>query len=575
MGKRYSAILLAAALTLSILPVRAWAVQPDPMVEAASISSSSDALGNDELFAGYVEQTFYTDRYEAMLARYGETVLSGANLQVYNRLRTEIAKVANGSLNSSVFEIDISDLGVTYSGGSLQGVNTRAILDALLADLPYELYWFDKTTGGEISYSYGYTRVVTSITFKLPVSQDYALDTSDGKRYYTYKPDTVKTGAAAAAAKNAQALVNRCGGMSDYDKLTAYRDYIVEQVDYNNTAAAHNDYPYGDPWQLIYVFDNDPSTDVVCEGYAKAFKYLCDISSFSNDIACYTVSGYTSGAHMWNIVRINGQSYMADITNCDTDRANVKPLDALFLAGDPNGTANSYTIHVPRYEIGGGRYVSARDIHYTYGDDTKRLYSASVLTLAASNYTPSANTSPNPNPSTSQTPDPCAKFTDLLPNAYYLDAVNWAVSNNITIGTTDTTFSPGKTCTHAEILTFLWRAAGKPASNAQAPIPMTGNEFYSQAARWAAEKGMIGSNFSPDTPCTRLYAVYYIWQAFEKPESSGKNPFYDVPMDWVGTEAVLWATDTGVTTGTTSTAFSPNKICSRSEIITFLHRAYT
>lgn len=149
MGKRYSAILLAAALTLSILPVRAWAVQPDPMVEAASISSSSDALGNDELFAGYVEQTFYTDRYEAMLARYGETVLSGANLQVYNRLRTEIAKVANGSLNSSVFEIDISDLGVTYSGGSLQGVNTRAILDALLADLPYELYWFDKTTGGD------------------------------------------------------------------------------------------------------------------------------------------------------------------------------------------------------------------------------------------------------------------------------------------------------------------------------------------------------------------------------------------------------------------------------------------
>lgn len=569
MGKRHWAILLALVLALGMLPVRAWAVQPELTVEAAAIAPNPDTPDNDELFAGYAERTIYAKPYEAMLARYGETTLSGANLQIYNRLRAEIVKVANGSLDSTVFQLSVSGLGVTHSAGSLQGMDTYDIFDALLADLPYELYWYDKTTRMEISYRYSHSGAVTSITVKLPVSQDYALNSADGKQYYTYKTDTAKIRAVAAIMKNAQALVSSCSGMSDYDKLVAYRDYICEQVSYNNAATASSKYPYGDPWQLIYVFDNDPDTNVVCEGYAKAFKYLCDISNFSNDVACYTVAGYIPGSHMWNIVRINGQSYLADITNSDTDRANVKPLDALFLAGAPNGTANGYTIHVPQYDAGGGHYVAADDIRYTYEDNTKRLYSAGVLTLAASDYTPSAD------PSTPSVSGPAAKFTDVLPNAYYLDAVNWAVSNHITTGTTTTTFSPGKICSHGEILTFLWRAAGEPASSAQVPISLNGNEFYYEAARWAAEKGMIDSDFSPDTPCTRLDTVYYIWQAFDKPESSGRNPFTDVAIDETGTEAVLWAVDNGITTGTTATTFNPGKICSRGEIITFLHRAYT
>ena len=99
------AVLLALALSLGALPVRAWAVWP--AAEATAVTSGGDTPDSEALFAGYAEDTVYTSRQEAMLARYGETALSGANLQIYNRLRTEITKVANGSLDSSGLKIDV------------------------------------------------------------------------------------------------------------------------------------------------------------------------------------------------------------------------------------------------------------------------------------------------------------------------------------------------------------------------------------------------------------------------------------------------------------------------------------
>lgn len=567
MRKRGLTALLALVLTLSMVPMQAWAAP----AEAAAIASGPDTLDADELFAGYVERTFHgvQNRREDMLARWGETALSGANLRMYNLLKGKIVQVANGSLSSSSFQFDTAGMGITFTGGRLHGVDVDLVIEALLADFPYELYWFNKSKGYSCTWSYNQNGTVLSIEYKLHVYEDYAVYSADRKEYYIYRPDTAKTGAAAEAAKNAQALVSSCGGLSDYDKLTAYRDYICANSTYNHKAAqVGTSSAGGDPWQLIYVFDNDPSTNVVCEGYAKAFKYLCDLSEFSDDIACYIVTGDTAGPHMWNIVRINGQSYLADITNCDAD--NIKPLDALFLAGDPHGAANGYTIHVPRYEVGSGHHVAAYDISYTYDTRTIRLYGADVLTLAAAGYTPADIPSPPSTPSEPSAPD----FTDLAPNAFYLDAVNWAVANHITTGTTTTSFSPGRTCTHGEILTFLWRAAGEPESGAQPPIPLDGDEFYYEAARWAAELGAVGPDFSPDAPCTRLSAMFYIWYAFGTPDPEGRNPFSDVPMDAPGAQAAMWAMDHGITTGTTDTTFSPDKICSRGEIVTFLHRAY-
>lgn len=158
-------------------------------------------------------------------------------------------------------------------------------------------------------------------------------------------------------------------------------------------------------------------------------------------------------------------------------------------------------------------------------------------------------------------------FTDVPAGAFYADAVSWAVGKDITNGTGDgTTFSPGKTCTHAQILTFLYRAArGEGAASAG---------DMDKAIAWAREKGMIGADFNPSAPCNRAYAVLYIWQAFDRLPSTGTASFTDVPAGWASAPAVSWAVASGITNGTGAATFSPGKVCTRGEIVTFLHRAY-
>ena len=175
---------------------------------------------------------------------------------------------------------------------------------------------------------------------------------------------------------------------------------------------------------------------------------------------------------------------------------------------------------------------------------------------------------------TPEFPDPTKVFTDLSPTGFYLDAVAWAVEKNITTGTTATTFSPKDNCTHGQILTFLWRAAGSPASNATLPFATTGKEYYLGAAKWAYEKGMIGADFNHKTPCTRADAVNYIWQAFGKPSTSYDGRFTDVAKNSPYATAVAWAVEKGITTGTTDTTFTPDRICNRGEIVTLLWRTY-
>ena len=349
MKKRCLAALLALVLVLSALPAQAWAA-PSPI-------------------------------------RYGQSVLTGNNLQLYNALKEQITQVADGSLDSSTFQLDVSGMGITYLNGTLQGADNNLIFIALLSDLPYELYWFDKTKGWGCTWKYNSsTGQVRSMEYQLCAYEEYAVHSANGRAYYPYQLNTAKTSAAKACLKTARDLVDRCAGLSDYDKLRAYRDYLCDNNTYNHKAAETGSaVAGGGPWQIIYMFDNNPSTNVVCEGYSKAFKYLCDLSVFSNDVACYIVSGDANGRHMWNIVRINGQSYLADITNCDPDSGSTKPLEEAFLAGDPNGTANGCAAHLPRYALDDWNYMPAQDIRYTYESDIKRLYSADVLKLSATN----------------------------------------------------------------------------------------------------------------------------------------------------------------------------------------------
>ena len=170
-----------------------------------------------------------------------------------------------------------------------------------------------------------------------------------------------------------------------------------------------------------------------------------------------------------------------------------------------------------------------------------------------------------------------SKFRDVKTGDWCYDAVIWAVEEGITAGTTATTFSPNATCNNAQILTFLWRAAGQPTASIANPFSnVTSNDYYYQAALWAYENKLVsGATFDANANCTRRMAVTYIWTAKGKPFSQSPAHFSDVPVqDYDLLAPVSWAVENGVTSGTSKTTFSPNDTCTRAQIVAFLNRAY-
>lgn len=169
-------------------------------------------------------------------------------------------------------------------------------------------------------------------------------------------------------------------------------------------------------------------------------------------------------------------------------------------------------------------------------------------------------------------------FVDVATGSYYEDAVDWAVENGITKGTDDTHFSPDGICTRAQAVTFLWRAAGSPASKTST-MPFTDvpvGSYYYDAVLWAVEngitKGTSDTTFSPNMTCSRAQIVAFLWRSEKSPAAGTANPFADVKSDAYYADAVLWAVKENITKGTTSTTFSPNVDCTRAQIVTFLWR---
>ena len=171
-------------------------------------------------------------------------------------------------------------------------------------------------------------------------------------------------------------------------------------------------------------------------------------------------------------------------------------------------------------------------------------------------------------------------FTDVAVTDYYYDAVLWAAENGITGGVDDTHFAPNAPCTRAQIVTFLWRAAGSPApKSSDMPFEdVAAGSYYHDAVLWAVEQGItVGTSattFSPDDTCTRAHIVTLLWRAQQSPAAGSANPFLDVASDAYYTDAVLWAVKNGITVGTNAagTTFSPDDDCTRAQIVTFLFR---
>ena len=164
-------------------------------------------------------------------------------------------------------------------------------------------------------------------------------------------------------------------------------------------------------------------------------------------------------------------------------------------------------------------------------------------------------------------------FYDVQERDWFADPVQWAVENKITNGTDSNHFSPNATCTTAQILTFLWRAAGSPEPGIPNPFTdVKSSDYFYKAAVWAAEKGLVsGSKFNGSTPCTRSATVTYLWKLSGSP-IGGTNTFHDVSSSAPYSQAVAWAVDKGVTSGTGNNKFSPDETCTRGQIVTFLYR---
>ena len=327
---------------------------------------SEGRTSSDELFAVYVQRMFDggSSASGAMLMRSipHTEALNSECAEIEQRLKTEVRKIAEGEQSSTTVEIDYGDLGYTWEdlnpGSSDPEVSGRLqlIFTVLNRDATYELYWWGgKTNGVKI------TGTILRVTF-IP-APDYK-GSSDGV------VDTGKITAAKKAVANANAIVSQYASYSDTAKLLAFYNTIRELTEYNWDVANDPDRDPSttgsNPWNLIYVFDGDPATKVICTGYSKAFEYLCNRSTFQKDINCYCVSGTlylngSGGTHTWNIVTCGSEHYLMDVTN-------GRFLNYV-VAGDVN---TSYTC------IDGGVY--------TYDSSTRGAYSSSALTVNMINW---------------------------------------------------------------------------------------------------------------------------------------------------------------------------------------------
>ena len=173
------------------------------------------------------------------------------------------------------------------------------------------------------------------------------------------------------------------------------------------------------------------------------------------------------------------------------------------------------------------------------------------------------------------------KFDDIPENAWYYDAITWGADEAITLGTTDTTFSPERDCTRAQILTFLWRYAGMPtAKERQHPFTdVDETSYYYEAMLWGLEQGITtgttSTTFSPHAPCTRGQIATFLWRYSGKPKPSAASPFDDVAPGSYCYDAVAWAAEQGITKGVTAATFCPNRSCTRAQGITMMYRFAT
>lgn len=328
---------------------------------------------------------------------------------LYERLRAAIFEICRGERDNAVIEISAGELGfgrkytaeelgasAILSDGKIAAeardalserelkFSLKRLEEALLITMPAEMFWFDKTepfryrspairASGTDEEMRIYVNPESFFEFTCPLVGDYQGAEQNRVDSARLSSDYARIESAA------RRIVDENADKTDLEKLNAYCDVICALTDYNDAAGAE-DRSSAQPWQILYVFDEDPATKVVCEGYAKAFKYLCDLTDFDADISCFLVSGTLDTGdggygHMWNGVRMDdGRSYLVDVTNCD--KGAIGWPKQLFLAGSADGSVE-------------GGYILTTDsasAHYRYEIYEGTLLTGADMTLAPANY---------------------------------------------------------------------------------------------------------------------------------------------------------------------------------------------
>lgn len=412
------------------VPVEAGEVQlpgDDTLIGEFYADGEAPAFDAEASFAGYLDGLFGLLPREALFApRNLGGDLTGKARDYYDIIRTFFIETADGQHSSTKLGIT-QDFSLSAlpaddpmnAAWEIMNGDINAAVMAVYLDCPFEQFWSRGHSVSASMRSYDDTVHVDAVVSFIPSPEFAAGD---------YELDTALINSAKTAAANARAIVAKAAGKSDYDILRYYKEAICDLVTYNHDAADDPDYSNTtrSPWNLIWVFDGDTGTNVVCNGYALAFQYLCDMTDFAGDVCCYYVSGTFNGAsgsgpHAWNHVRMpNGRVYLVDVTHCDNDTEDAAVLrDSRFLIGHASGSVTAgYTYHIDAvsFEKDGGCYTyPASNVSYVYFDSTLSEYTEADLTTSEHNYldekdaaipTPTPKVTPTPTPKVTPTPTP-------------------------------------------------------------------------------------------------------------------------------------------------------------------------
>lgn len=510
-------------------------------------SSENDS---DEMFEEYVDRLFQTGESLTIQAsaarRYVQ--LSDADKALYNAIYKAACEIADGDRSSSVVTLDMTEGGYAFDDFSLANV-----IYALLDDYPYEFYWYDKTAGTNSS-SRGSVFTVT-----MPVAAAYSESGTAG----TYTVNTELTSAPRAAAARAKEVAAKAYGLDMYDALDYYRQWICDNTSYDYSAPGQD---YGDPWQIIYVFDDDASTSVVCEGYAKSFKYLSDCwkeQHTDSELENYLVEGSLGTAsHMWNIVHMDdGRNHLADITNCDVSGDSRR----LFLVGSTATQQSTYkdVQRTVSYDIP----LNGTSYTYSYlrnASISLKMYTEDEIGIASQNYNHDDMTN---------------KFRDVRDESiYYYDDVYDMANLGAVAGTGNYLFSPESKVTRAQFVLFMYRLSGSPSTaGMEEKFNDIAGSFAHDAILWASAQGITtgtgGGHFSPNGMVTREQAATFLWHWCGSPSVSAKENFKDVSDGAYYQIPISWGYSKGIMAGYGST-FGVGDPCTRAQTVVFLNGAY-